>query len=324
MTTVYPGHPVLGNFIELSGQQLDDLLVLKQQPIDAVPTPLPFWNHACRDFGGGIGLARGWHVTIGGNTGSGKSVAALNVAHVGVEHGEDVGFVSLEMSWAQLTTRYMAIASGEKIISLEPGSRLDVQAHKRAARAVDELKERTGGALHCNERQIRHLDDIVDAIRLLYETRCCRLTIVDYMQLAKVMGVSNLLEAVTMISSEVRAIGAELQIVTVGLSQYNRETSKDYENPPTPQGLMGGSPLENDSDQVLLIDHTNYERSTMTNTARQKVILGKNRHGPSGPIDCIWEYDTLRLREEAPVFQGPPAETRSEAWEPEELPLEVA
>lgn len=320
----YAKHPVLGNFIELTGERLDELLVMKQQPIDAVPTPFPSWNHKCRDFGGGVGLARGWHITVAGNTGSGKSVIALNEANEGVEHGEDVGFVSLEMSWPQLTTRYMAIASGEKIITLEPGSRLDVKAHKRAAKAVNELKERTGGALHCNERQIRHLDDIVDAIRLLFEHRGCRLTIVDYMQLAKVVGVSNLLEAVTMISSEVRAIGAELQIVTIGLSQYNRETSKDYENPPTPQGLMGGSPLENDSDQVLLIDHTNYVRNAATNEARQKFILGKNRHGPAGVIDCVWDYDTLRIREEAPVYQGPPSEPRGEAWEPEELPLEVA
>lgn len=305
MTATYRGHPVMGNFIELSGAKLDELLELKQQPIDAVPTPLPFWNRACRDFGGGIGLARGWHITVAGNTGSGKSVMALNMAHEAVENGEDVGFVSLEMSWPQLTTRYMAIASGEKINLLEPGSRLDVNAHKRASKAVNEIKERTGGALHCNERQIRNLNDIVDAIRLLYETRACRLTIVDYMQLAKVVGASSLLDAVTAISSEVEGIGKQLQIVTIGLSQYNRETSKDYENPPTPQGLMGGSPLENDSDQVMLIDHTNYSRNTITNTATQKFILGKNRHGPAGPIDCVWDYNTLRISEVAPVFNGP-------------------
>lgn len=307
---------VTNSFIELSGKRLDDLLVLKQKPIDAVPTPLPAWNHRCRDFGGGIGLARGWHLTVGGNTGSGKSVAALNIAHVGAEHGEHVGFVSLEMFWTQLTTRYMAIVSGEKIDTLEPGSRLDVKAHRRAARVLDELKERTGGTLHCNDRHIADLEDIVDAIRFLFEFGGCRVAIVDYMQLAKVLGISNLLEAVTTISSEVRGIGSDLRIVTVGLSQYNRETSKDYENPPTPQGLMGGSPLENDSDQVMLIDHTNYTRDVGANTARQRFILGKNRHGPVGTIECEWNYDTLRVRE-VPTALTWPTENRGEAWEPE-------
>lgn len=316
MTRVYPGHPVMGNFIELSSGKMDELLVLKQQPIDAVPTPFPAWNHRCRDFGGGIGLARGWHITIGANTGNGKSVFALNMAYEAAEHGENIGFISLEMFWTQLATRYMAIASGEKIDTLEPGSRLDAKAHKRAAQSIEGLKERTGGALWCNERHISSLQDITDAIRLLFETRGCRLVIVDYMQLARVIGVSSLLEAVTTISSEVRGMGSELRIVTVGLSQLNRETSKDYENAPTPQGLMGGSPLENDSDQVLLIDHTNYEKNTMGNTAKQKFILGKNRHGPTTPIDCMWDYSTLRIREVAPVYQslsGVPE--RGEAWE---------
>ena len=40
------------------------------KPVDAVPTPLPTWNMHCRDDGGGVGLARGWHVTIGAATGT--------------------------------------------------------------------------------------------------------------------------------------------------------------------------------------------------------------------------------------------------------------
>jgi len=308
----------LSDFVEMSGAKMDDLLILKQKPIDAVPTPLPFWNHACRDFGGGIGLARGWHITIGGNTGSGKSVFALNMAHIAVEHGENVGFISLEMFWTQLATRYMAIVSGEKINALEPGRLLDVKTHKRAAKAINELKERTGGGLWCNERHISSLDDITAAIEFLHEKRGCRFVIVDYMQLAKIAGVSNLLEAVTLISSDVRSIGSNLRLVTVGLSQYNRETSKDRENPPTPQGLMGGSPLENDSDQVMLINHTKFERNALANTATQEFILGKNRHGPAGPIDCLWDYSTLRIREIAPAFTGPVEIPRGEAWEPEE------
>lgn len=301
------GRFVTNSFIELSGKVLDDLLVLKQKPIEAIPTPLPAWNHKCRDFGGGIGLARGWHVTIGANTGTGKSVFALNMAAEATDRGESVGFVSLEMSWEQLTTRYMAIVSGEKIGSLEPGSRLDLNAHRRAAKAINERWERIGGALHCNSRQIRELDDIEDAIRFLYEHKGCKMVVVDYVQLAKVLGVSSLLEGVTEISGAVRGIGQDLRLISIALSQLNRETSKDYENPPTPQGLMGGSPLENDSDQVMLIDHSksSYVRNAMFNTARQRFILGKNRHGPSGPIDCEWDYNNLRIREVPPVFNGP-------------------
>lgn len=295
------------DYVQLSGQKLDELLVLKQRPIDAVPTPFSQWNHRCRDFGGGVGLARGWHITVAANTGNGKSVCSLNIAHTATEHGERVGFISLEMFWTQLATRYMAIVSGEKIDLLEPGSHLDPKAHKRAQRAIEELKERTRGALWCNERHISSLDDILDAMDYLYGVRGCRTMIVDYMQLAKVIGVSDRLEAVTRISGEVRGFGHQYRLVTIGLSQFNRETSKDYDNPPTPQGLMGGSPLENDSDQVMLIDHTNYTRSKTENTARQRFILGKNRHGAVGTIECEWDYNTLRVREVPTALHFPQA-----------------
>lgn len=311
----------VSDFAEMSGLALTELERLKRQPIDAVPTPFHTWNRCCRDFAGGVGLARGWHVTIGANTGNGKSVVSLNIAREAAENGEKVGFVSLEMFWTQLATRYMAIVSGEKINALEPGSGLDVSAHRKAAHAIEELGERTGGALFCNQRHISSLNHILSAIAFLHEYKGCRTIIVDYMQLAKVSGMSDRLDAVTEISGEVRGIGQELQIVTVGLSQFNRETSKDYEHPPTPQGLMGGSPLENDSDQVMLIDHTSYRRNNFTNSATQKFILGKNRHGPCGIIDCAWDYNTLRVREIAPVFAGP-APDRGEAYEPDELPLE--
>lgn len=305
--TMFDGSTDLSDFVALSGLAFAELVTLKKQPIDAVPTPFPGWNHKCRDFGGGVGLARGWHITVAANTGNGKSVVSLGMAYEGTLYGENVGFISLEMFWSQLATRYMAVASGEKINSLEPGAGIDWKAHARAQTVIEDVRDRTGGALWFNQRRISSLDDILAAIAFLNEYKGCRMVIVDYMQLAKVIGVSDRLEAVTRISGEVRGIGSDLRLVTIGLSQFNRETSKDYENAPTPQGLMGGSPLENDSDQVLLIDHTNYERNTLTNTAKQKFILGKNRHGPTGLIDCEWDYNNLRIREVPPVFNGAPA-----------------
>lgn len=314
------GSTDVSDFVALSGLAFAELVTLKKQPIDAVPTPLPTWNRKCRDFGGGVGLARGWHLTIGGNTGNGKSVFALGMAYEGTEHGENVGFISLEMFWTQLATRYMAIASGEKINSLEPGSGLDFKAHARAQTVIEELRTRTGGALWFNQRHISSLDDIIVAIEFLHEYKGCRTIIVDYMQLAKIIGVSDRLESVTRISGEVRGIGADLRLVTIGLSQFNRETSKDYENPPTPQGLMGGSPLENDSDQVMLIDHTHYTPDPVNHTAKQTFILGKNRHGPVGTIECEWNYDNLRIRE-VPTALTWPTENRGEAWEDPKLEI---
>lgn len=304
-------HP---KFIELAGGKLDELLELKQRPIDAVPTPFSKWNSRCRDFGGGKGLARGWHVTVAGNPGHGKSLEALNQAAVAVRHGEHVGFISLEMTWEQLTTRLMAIASGESVRFLEPGAFLNVAVHKRAAYALDQLKEKTGGSVYTNSRDISELDNIREAILHLHEVNGCRFFIVDYMQLVDVMDVWDRTEAVTQISHTVRGLAKRHKLVTIGLSQFNRETSKDYQNSPTPQGLMGGSPMENDSDQIVLIDHTTYKRDVLRNTARQTLLLAKNRHGALTQIECQWNYDNLRICQ----IEDVGIEDRGEAWEASE------
>ncbi len=301
--------PKLGTrFVQLSGSTLDRLREQKLRPIDAVPTPLPTWNAACRDEGGGTGLARSWHITAAAKTGNGKSLFAGNLAHYAVMNGEVVCFISLEMSQAQLTTRFLSIASGERISALEKGRLFDIDAFDRATAAVNAIQESTGGVVFCNERPISLLSDITDAIRHHHEYHGCRYVITDYLQLAEVSGVRDPLEGITAVSHEVRKIAADLNIVSIGLSQFNRETSKDREHSPTPQGLMGGSALENDSDQVLLFDHTKMLKTP--DGATTSLLLAKNRHGPQKDIPVEWDWSTLRLTERIPPVEAA-APTRS-------------
>ncbi len=220
------------------------------------------------------------------------------------------------MSFPQLATRFLAIVSGEPIRRLEHGNQLDIPTHRRAARVLDEVRERTGGRLFCNERPISSLDDVCNAIKYQWEYKGCRYVITDYLQLAEVLGLSDRLETITRVSGELRKTAKELNIISIGLSQFNRETSKDYENPPTVQGLMGGSPLENDSDQVLMIDHSRYEKNEYSNSATQHLILGKNRHGSSEEFVARWDYTTLRIAEESGSPEAPASTGADSRWEP--------
>ena len=91
-------------------------------------------------------------------------------------------------------------------------------------------------------------------------------------------------------------------VITIGLSQFNRTTSANYAERPTIQGMMGASSVENDSDCVLLLDHTRYKRTD--SEARTWALLGKNRHGSTGEIPILWDYRTLRVREALPHEEG--------------------
>ena len=99
----------------------------QEGPVDAIPTPLPTWNKHCRDAGGGIGLALGWHVTVAASTGSGKSLMAINMGAEALRRGEPVGFLSLEMSLGQLTTRLYAALTDTPVQRIEDGVPLTVE-----------------------------------------------------------------------------------------------------------------------------------------------------------------------------------------------------
>lgn len=271
----------------------------QDQPVDAVSTPFPTWNRHCRDDGGGEGLARGWHVTIAGNTGYGKSLLALNMAARAIEAGEQVGFLSIEMSKAQVATRLYAMLTGTDVRHLERGPDFDPGTAKDVERQVAEIREQTGGGFVVNEAPVFDVDRAQGLLRSMWETAGTRFVVTDYLQLLGAKDADSLFRQVTEVSARIREFAKTTGVVSVAISQFNRSTSADYETKPRVQGLMASSSIENDSDQVLLLDHTRYEKD-VDRGARTWAILGKNRHGGSGEIPIEWDYRDLTVREARP------------------------
>jgi replicative DNA helicase len=304
------GVPAGPPFDALAGEYLQALIRAKRAPVDAVPTMLPRWNRVCRDEGGGIGLARGWHVIVGAASGRGKSLLALNLIASAIRHGELVAYFSLEMSQAQVMTRLLAIATGTAVRRLENGADYDEKAAFQAAAEIDGIYERTGGLVYVNRRPLHRLSDIADAFRAEHEKHGCRVMVTDYLQLAWSGSAGTLFENTQEVSYTVRRSAVELGVVSIALSQLNRETSANRGQSPTIHGLMGGSVLENDADQVLLLDHATYERRG-TSDAAVTLRLAKNRHGPPVEIPVRWDYRTLQVREESMDTEDPEAATRA-------------
>jgi KaiC/GvpD/RAD55 family RecA-like ATPase len=283
-------------FDRVTPELLENLLASKAMPVTAVATMLPSWNAACRDEGGGVGLARGWHIIVAGQPGAGKSNFALNLAANALVAGERVCFISLEMSQAQLVTRLLATATGTNIRRFEHGIDFDPSVARQAAGELTATFARSGGALYVNRRPVASLEGVVRAIHAHYKRHECRVFVTDYVQLCWARSADTLFDQVQQISHTLRGLAADLGFVSIALSQFNRETSANRASSPTPQGLMGGSVLENDADQVLLLDHSAFKRTWMTATG--KVLLAKNRHGQQLEIPCMWDFRTLQVRED--------------------------
>ena len=264
-------------------------------PVEAIPTPFSLWNENCRDEGGGKGLALGWHVIVAGSTGHGKSLMALNIAAKAIMDGETVAFMSLEMSTPQLASRLYAILTNTDVRLLERGTNPPPSVEHKLC----EIHETTGGRFLTNLDPVYDIEKMVGQLKYWAEVDGAKLFVIDYLQLATSRTAESLYKEVSDISSQVIQFAKQNKVVTIGLSQMNRRTTGDKSTSPFNEGLIGSSSLENDSDQVLLLDHSRYERG-MDRSARTYAILSKNRHGGYGDIPIEWDYRTLRVREALP------------------------
>ena len=268
----------------IDGAVLDRMRDEKLKPVSAVSLPWPKWRDACRGAGGGEGLAHGWHVIVGAPSAAGKSLFATNFAAHAVRTGEHVCMISLEMSQIEIMTRMLAIYSGENIRALEHGRQFDRAVWDAAAMQLQEAP----GSIRVNRYPINGLHQI----REVFERHIndgCRTFVTDYLQLAWVKSAETLNQQITEVSHTIRGLALEYGVLSLGLSQVNRATSTSNEM--TKEGLMGGSSLENDADQVVLL-----AKSEPTYGGyKSHVKLAKNRHGPSAEWDIILETKTLRM-----------------------------
>lgn len=288
-------------FDSISGATLEQMLDEKLAEIDAVPTPLAMLNSLCHGGGGGVGFARGWVVTVGANTGNGKSLFGINLAASAIKAGEVVTYISLEMGRSELGTRLLSVVSGESITGLEQGPQFNQASYRKAAAALDDIRRQTGGHVLVNRRQISRLTDVVACIKHYAEMYGSKYFIVDYLQLVYTSGGHSINERMEMVSHQLRETALQYGAVLVNLSQFNRQTSAVRAERPVAQGLMGGSAIENDSHLVLLFDHSRFERRS--NLADTWLIVDKNRHGGVTDIPVQWDFRTLRLTQRQPTIE---------------------
>ena len=263
----------------------------KEKPVDVTPTPWPEWNSACMGAGARRGIARGWHVVVGAGTGSGKSLAAANIAATALRAGTSVLILSLEMSESEVLTRLLSVVDGKGIRQLEHGTEFELASWLSAGETLTSL----GGNLWINRDTVYALEQIEAAVRA-HAANGAGLVVVDYLQLAWAKDADSIYRQVTEVSHTIRRLAVELRITTVGLSQVNRQAAVGG-TAPRKEGLMGGSSLENDADQVVIL-------GVPVRTTTGDLIIGanldKNRHGPSAEWKLLLETATLRMREVLP------------------------
>lgn len=266
-----------------------------QSEITAVPTPLPSWNRWCMARGGNKGLALGWYVIIGGAANQGKTLVALNCAAHASNHQYPSGVVSMEMEDIDVYGRVIPIVTGVHASRMKFGdpdpSALEEVVEKLAKRPLM-------SGMFVNSRMVSGIHDVLGFMDE-YVKMGAKVIVVDYMQLVTTDHTeAQIRESVTQVSRAMRSFARQKSVAVIGVSQLNRLATRERDRAPTIHDLIGASALENDADQILLLDHSRYERDG--NTAQTYIRVGKNRYGPKGDIPIQWDYRTFRVREGLP------------------------
>lgn len=273
-------------------------------PIRALRTPFPNLNDSCRGFGGRQGYALGWYVVLGGDTGQGKSLLALQHATDAIKQGYRAGFVSMEMSEAELRNRFYAqMVPGVSARDLEPGPDFNPATAERVKFWADKWREEHGYLPLLAEDDCPPDVREVEAMMTTWMTeQDVEVFVVDYLQLLEhPEGVGSAKE-VQKISAAMREFAHRNRVLVIALSQYNNEGGNDRTRSPHVGHLYGGRRISQDSDVTVLLDHSRYVQDAQEPwIARSYLMHPKNRHGPKGyEIPIEWDYRTLTAREAMP------------------------
>jgi replicative DNA helicase len=265
-------------------------------------------------------------IILAGRPGMGKSALATNIAFnvakawagevqpdgsMKTVNGGIVGLFSLEMSAEQLATRIIAEQSGVPSSDIRRGRITEDQfsAIVEAAREMQRIPlfiDQTGGL---------SIAQLAARERRLKRQRGLDLLIIDYIQLmqgSSKKGSDNRVQEVTEITNNLKSLAKELNVPIIGLSQLSRQVENRDDKRPQLSDLRESGSIEQDADVVMFIYREEYYlKNKMPKEGTEEffkwqaeidaahgiaeVIVGKQRHGPTGTVRLHFEDNVTRF-----------------------------
>jgi len=275
------------------------------------------------------GLHRTDLVIIAARPGMGKSALAMTIAlnaarayrpiyndagDIVDAEGAVVGVFSLEMSREQLATRIISEQTRISSNDLRTG-RIDKRAF--IDQVVPATEELTDLPLYIDDTPAVSIAQLRSRCRRLKRQHGLGMIIVDYIQLMRPSGqkrTENRVQEITEITQGLKAVAKELEVPVLALSQLSRQVENRDDKRPQLSDLRESGSIEQDADVVMFIYREAYyaqkDRPDEENFAevekwqekmeaiynRAEIIIGKQRHGPTGTIDVFFEPEFTTFR----------------------------
>ncbi|MBX9841293.1 MAG: replicative DNA helicase [Xanthobacteraceae bacterium] len=264
-------------------------------------------------------------IIVAGRPGMGKTALATNIAyniarswqgqtrpdgHMETVNGGIVGFFSLEMSAEQLATRIIAERTGIPSSHIRRGgiTEADFEQIKDVSVELQQLPfyvDETGGL---------SIAQLCARARRLKRQKGLDVLVIDYIQLlsGSQRKSDNRVQEVTEITTGLKALAKELNVPIIALSQLSRQVESRDDKRPQLSDLRESGSIEQDADVVVFVfreeyylankeprpgteEHIKWQTEMEIVTGKAEVIIGKQRHGPTGTVQVAFESHITRF-----------------------------
>ena len=274
-----------------------------EEGIVGVPTGLT-------DLDGRLGgLHKSDLVIIAGRPSMGKTSLATNIAFNAArkiqEDGKKscVAFFSLEMSSEQLSTRIIAEQSRIKSNDIRRGKISEEQFDKfiETSKNISELP------LYIDETPAISIAALSNRARRIKRLFGLDMVLVDYIQLMRAnFAREGRVQEISEITQGLKALAKELSIPVLALSQLSRAVESRDDKKPLLSDLRESGSIEQDADVVMFVfreayylqgkepraatvEHAEWQSKMNEVSHLAEIIIGKQRHGPTGNIMLEFE-----------------------------------
>ena len=272
------------------------------------------------------GLQKADLVILAGRPGSGKTSLGTNIAfhvartwkgemtpdgHRKTVDGGQVGFFSLEMSAEQLATRILSEQSEISSSDIRRGNIHESQF----SRLVDVSNMMSTIPLYIDDTGGLSISQLTARARRLKRQKGLDLIVIDYIQLlsgSSRKANENRVQELTEITTTLKALAKELEVPIIGLAQLSRAVEQRDDKHPQLSDLRDSGSIEQDADVVLFIyreeyylknkepkegtpEHLAWQGEMEKVHGRAEVIIGKQRHGPTGTVQLSFEAQFTRF-----------------------------
>jgi replicative DNA helicase len=253
------------------------------------------------------GLNPGELVIIAARPSMGKTAFSLNIAsHIALRAKKSVAYFSVEMSKESLMMRVIAAEARVSIEEIKTGRILDT-SWPRLIAACGTIAE---APVFIDETSGISPFEIRARCRRLKATHGLDCIMIDYLQLMDLkLKVESRERAVAEISKSLKALAKELQIPVIALAQLNRGVEGRADRKPMLSDLRESGSIEQDADVIMMLYREDYyDKESPEKQGAAKVIIAKNRNGPTGDVDLRFDgkYNLFRDADKGTVSPLPP------------------